>query len=168
LVYLGQAHHAMGHFPRAMEVLGQAMSALEGDLGRRRFGMFYRSICQVWLVWCLAEVGAFTEGETLARDTLREADAADNLVRRIGVSFSVGHLYLSRGNLDRAIAVSDGGRRLSEAGDIPLWTSWLDASLGAAYALLGRIDEALPLLERAVAESAAMSIMAVHARLVTT
>jgi tetratricopeptide (TPR) repeat protein len=63
--------------------------------------------------------------------------------------------------------VFDRGRALCESGDIPLWLPWIAASQGAAYVFLGRLEEALPLLERAVAQSAAMHMMAAHALLVT-
>jgi tetratricopeptide (TPR) repeat protein len=142
------------------------MNVLEGDLSRRRFGVFYTAICRVWLVWCLAETGAFAEGLTLAQDMLRTAETTDNLVSRIGTSFVAGHLYLRQGHLDQAIAVFDHGLELCESGDIPLWFPWIAASLGAAYVLVGGLAEALPLLERAVAQSAAMNTMAAHALLV--
>jgi class 3 adenylate cyclase/tetratricopeptide (TPR) repeat protein len=164
---LGQAHHALGDYRGAMDILRRTINALEGDLSRRRFGVFFTAISRVWLVWCLAETGAFTEGVTLAQEMLRTAAAADNLVSRIGTSFVTGHLYLRQGNLDRAIAVFDRGRALCESGDIPLWLPWIAASQGAAYVFLGRLEEALPLLERAVAQSAAMNLMAAHALLVT-
>jgi class 3 adenylate cyclase/tetratricopeptide (TPR) repeat protein len=164
--YLGQAHHALGDYRRAMDILRRTITALEGDLSRRRFGVFYTAICRVWLVWCLAETGAFAEGLTRAQEMLRTAEAADNLVSRIGTSFVAGHLYLRQGDLDQAIAVLDHGLALCESGDIPLWLPWITAALGTAYVLLGRLDEALPLLERAVAQSAAMNTMAAHALLV--
>jgi tetratricopeptide (TPR) repeat protein len=164
--YLGQAHHALGDYCRAMDIFRRTIHALEGDLSRRRFGIFYTTISRIWLIWCLAETGAFGEGITLAQEMLRMAAAADNLVSRIGTAFGAGHLYLRRGHLDQAIAVLDRGLELCESGDIPLWWAWIAASLGAAYILLGRLDEALPLLERAVAQSVAMNTMATHALLV--
>jgi predicted ATPase/class 3 adenylate cyclase len=164
--YLGQAYHALGDYQRAMDILRQTMNALAGDLSRRRFGVFYTAISRVWLVWCLAETGAFAEGVALAQEMLRTAEAADNLVSRIGTSFVAGHLYLRQGNLDQAIAVFGRGLALCESGDIPLWLPWIAAALGAAYVLLGRLDEALPLLEGAVPQSAAMNTMAAHALLV--
>jgi class 3 adenylate cyclase/tetratricopeptide (TPR) repeat protein len=164
--YLGQAYHALGDYRRAMDVFRRTMNALEGDLSRRRFGVFYTTVSRVWLVWCLAETGAFAEGFTLVQEMLRTAEAADSLVSRIGTSFGAGQLYLRQGNLDQAIAVFDRGLGLCESGDIPLWSPWIVASLGAVYVLLGRIAEALPLLEQAVAQSAAMNTMATHALLV--
>jgi tetratricopeptide (TPR) repeat protein len=164
--YLAQAHHALGDYRRAKDILQRTLHALEGDLSRRRFGVFYTVISRVWLIWCLAETGAFTEGSTLAQEMLRMGEAANNLVSRIGTSFSAGHLYLRQGNLAQAIAMFDRGLELCESGDIPLWSLWIAASLGAAYILLERVDEALPLLERAVAQSAATHTMAIHALLV--
>jgi tetratricopeptide (TPR) repeat protein len=164
--YLGQAYHALGDYRRAMDIFRRTIHALESDLSRRRFGMFYTAVCRVWLVWCLAETGAFAEGVTLAHDMLRTAETTDNLVSRIGTLFVTGHLYLRQGRLDQAMAVFNRGLGLCESGDIPLWLPWLAAPLGAAYVLVGRLDEALPLLERAVAQSAAMHTMAAHALLV--
>jgi tetratricopeptide (TPR) repeat protein len=165
-VYLGQAHHALGDYHRSSDLLRQTLEALEGDLSRRRFGVFYALVAHTWLVWCLAETGAFAAGITLAQEMLRTAEEADNLVSRIGASFGAGHLYLRKGELDKAIAVCERGLGLCESGDIPLWSPWFAAELGTAYVLSERVADALPLLEYAVERSAAMRVMTAYALLV--
>jgi tetratricopeptide (TPR) repeat protein len=164
--YLGQAHHALGDYHRSSDLLRQTLEALEGDLSRRRFGVFYALVAHTWLVWCLAETGAFTEGITLVQGMLRTAEEGDNLVSRIGASFGSAHLYLRKGELDKAIAVCERGLELCESGDIPLWSPWFAAALGTAYVLSDRVADALPLLEQAVERSAAMRVMTAYALLV--
>jgi ATP/maltotriose-dependent transcriptional regulator MalT len=47
--------------------------------------------------------------------------------------------------------------------DIPLLFPFVAAPLGAAYALAGRVDDALPLLEQGVRQAVSMNLLANHA-----
>jgi hypothetical protein len=59
----------------------------------------------------------------------------------------VGRLYLVKSDLARAIAVLERGLPMCEVGgDLAVYFSRTAASLGGAYALAGRLDEALELL----------------------
>jgi tetratricopeptide (TPR) repeat protein len=134
--YLGQAHHALGDYRRAMDILRRTLNALEGDLNRRRFGVFYTATCRVWLVWCLAETGAFAEGLMLAQEMLRTAEAADNLVSHYGPVRL--RLPVSRQNQPGHCCVRR-GLALCES-EISLWLPWL-LRCWALPTSFGRLDE---------------------------
>ena len=65
---------------------------------------------------------------------------------RITVSVAV---YLRQGALSQAIALLARGLALCQSWDIQSWLHSVAANLGRAYALSGRVAEALPLLEQA-------------------
>jgi tetratricopeptide (TPR) repeat protein len=105
---------------------------------------------------CLAELGAFAEGQAHGEEALRLAEAAEHPYSLAQACAAVGYFYLRQGALPQAIRVLERGRALSEAVHLPLITRLCKARLGAAYALSGRIPEALPLLERALEQAMAM------------
>src|SRR3972149_5930752 len=62
--------------------------------------------------------------------------------------------------LERALA-------LGRAESIQLLFPFVASSLGAAYALAGRLAEAIPLLEQGVEQAASMKLMALHSQRVS-
>jgi tetratricopeptide (TPR) repeat protein len=65
----------------------------------------------------------------------------------------VGGLSLVQGDLPTAITMFERALTLCQTWDLPLWFATTSARLGYAYALSGRVAEALPLLERAADRS---------------
>jgi len=108
------------------------------------------------LAYCLAQVGAFAEGSTIGEEAVRMAEAIDHPDSLAGACHGVGVLYLSKGDLHQAMPVLEGSLALCRAWNIWAWFPPLASALGYAYALSGRIAEALPLLEQAVERDAAM------------
>jgi tetratricopeptide (TPR) repeat protein len=66
-------------------------------------------------------------------------------------------LHLRQGNLDQAIAALGRGLALCRAWNIWDWLLAIASALGYAYALCGRVAEALPLLEQTVEPEAVVS-----------
>ncbi|MGH7322120.1 MAG: AAA family ATPase [Candidatus Rokuibacteriota bacterium] len=159
---LGQIHHSLGDYPSATEFLRRNVAALEGDLIRERFGMagLPAVLSRVWLAWCLAEQGAFVEGLGYAGEGLQLAEAADHPYSLILASFGLGTLFVLKGDLSEAICALERGLVLDQVESLPLLFPFVAAPLGLAYARSGRAAEALPLLEQAVEQAAAMKLMA--------
>ena len=74
---LGLAYHLLGHYRQAVELLGRNVASLEGGLVRERFGLPYLPsvFSRTWLVWCLAELGAFDEGRAIGQEAIQIAEA---------------------------------------------------------------------------------------------
>ncbi len=74
-------------------------------------------------------------------------------------SSGIGILSLRKGDLHRAISVLERGLQVCQTWHIPLMFPWVASAVGYAYALAGRVDEALPLLEQAVDQAASVGIL---------
>jgi tetratricopeptide (TPR) repeat protein len=148
-------------FRHPREVLSRTLTALEGERLQKRLSMagLPAVFCCTWLVCCLAELGDFAEGMARAAEGVRIAEAIDHPFSLAVAYVGSGMLYLRQGDAHQAIAVLECGLDVCRVWHIPLMFPWLASSLGAAYALAGRLSAALPLLEQAVEQAAALGIM---------
>ena len=108
------------------------------------------------MVRCLTELGAFAESLALGEEAIRLAEAVDDPFSRSEAYSGVGRLSLRQGDLPQAMAVLERGLGVCQAANIQLLVPLVASELGAAYALSGRMFEALPLLEQAVAQATIM------------
>jgi tetratricopeptide (TPR) repeat protein len=163
--YLGGLYHTLGDYPRALDCLRRNIASLEGERLYERFDLPWLPavFTRTYLVWCLAEMGAFAEGLAWGAEAARLAESVDHPFSRILAYCGTGYLYLCKGDIQQAIPVLERGLGLCQTVAIPLWSPGFATALGAAYARIGRISEALSLLEQAVAQSAAMQIVNLHA-----
>jgi tetratricopeptide (TPR) repeat protein len=152
---LGQVHHALGEYPRAIEMLSGPVEMLTGDLLNARFGLplIFSVGCRTWLARALGELGRFEMGLRRADEAVEIAEAAGHTYSLAVAHWSVGHLHLRQGELERAIEVLTHGAELARTWGIEVWITRFASDLGLALARLGRIAEAMPLLERAVARN---------------
>jgi class 3 adenylate cyclase/tetratricopeptide (TPR) repeat protein len=163
---MGQAYHALGDYPRAIDFLQRNVSALEGDLLYECFDLpgLAAVLSRAWWVWCLAEQGMFGEGAAHGEDAMQIAETGDHPYSLIIACVGLGTLYLQQGELPRAIEVLERGAALSQAENLAQLFPLVAAPLGAAYALDGRVAEGVSLLETAVDRAAAMNFMGIQAR----
>jgi len=159
--HLGAAYYSLGGYRRAIDVLRQNVESFEKEqLRGQRDGPSLRSVVScTWLVWSLAELGAFAEGIAHGEQGMRIAEAVDRPDSLINAYSGLGFLYLRQGDLPKAIPLLEHGFGLYQDWQIPLLFPLVASALGAAYALSGRVAEALTLLEEAVAHAASMSVM---------
>jgi DNA-binding winged helix-turn-helix (wHTH) protein/class 3 adenylate cyclase/tetratricopeptide (TPR) repeat protein len=157
-ISLGEVYlSALSDYRRAAEVFRRTVEMLHGALLEHFRTVSIPSVTsRASLAMCLAELGAFAEGQAHGEEALRLAEAAENPYGLAQACAAVGYVYLRQGALPQAICVLERGRAFSEARHLPLITRLCTARLGAAYALAGRTPEALPLLERALEQTMAM------------
>ena len=146
---LGYALHTMGEFRPAVAVLRKNIEALHGDLVTERFGLNVvpAVTCRERLVRCLAETGEFQEAIARGEEGLRLAEAVDQPLSLTQMCLGLGHLYLRKGDLGRALPVLERGMAEGRRWQISLLVATLISGVGHAYMLLGRLDEGMPLLE---------------------
>ena len=162
---LAQANHALGNYPRAVDLLRQVVASLHGDLVRERFGMvaFPSVWARSWLAWTLAEMGEFTDAEAVAEEAAEIAGSAHHAYSRFQALFGRGVLSVIQGRLDQAIPALEEGLVLARLESIPFSAPFITAPLGAAYLLSGRIDAGVTLLEQTVEWAESMRLVANHA-----
>jgi tetratricopeptide (TPR) repeat protein len=161
---LGQAYYALGEYRPACEVLSRNVASLVGDRARQRLGLtgLPSVLSRAWLSWCLAELGAFPEGMARAQEASQLAESVEHPFDLVVACFGVGILHLRKGDLDTAIRELEHALELCERGHVPFWFPLTSACLGSAYALSGRLPQALPLLAEAVKQHAELRLMGVH------
>ena len=160
---LGQAHHSLGQYSRAMDPLRKNVELLAGDLRHDRYNnmaAFPSVLSRVWLALCLAERGEFPEGLTVGEEALEIAETGDSGFSFVLGCAGLGSVCVAKGDFDRAIAVLERG--LSFESNEPGVRAWpfVASALGAAYAHVNRLQEALPLLEEAIERAATMKLKA--------
>src|SRR5262249_10008594 len=165
---LGLAYWALGQYRGAMEFLTQTAEALQGAQIHERFGLVALPAVQsrAWLADCLAELGEFSQGIACGAEALQIAEAVDHPFSTISACEHLGMLYLRQGDAERAIPVFQRAHAVGQAAEIRLLFGYNVSVLGYAYALAGRISEALPLLEQGV-DGTASSLLLIHSLAVT-
>jgi class 3 adenylate cyclase/tetratricopeptide (TPR) repeat protein len=166
---LGRTYCDAGDYPRAVESLGWTVATLQGELLYERFGtnvivgifaqpLIVAAFSRTWLSHCHAERGAFTEGLTMAEDGLRIAETVNHPFSLIVACYGLSIVYLRQGKMQRAIPVLERAVGLCQDWHILNLLPGLNAALGVAYSLDGRVAAGLALVERGVEQAVARSI----------
>ena len=159
--FLGLSYLALGQYQQEAQYHRRNIEALQGPWRHERFGEpgLPFVFCRAYLDWGLAELGAFGEGLARGEEAIQLAETVDQPFTRSHAYLGVGLIHLRKGDLQQAITMLEKSLCVCQTGDIALLLPWVTASLGYAYALSGRLAEALPLLEQAVEQNAAMNLM---------
>jgi DNA-binding SARP family transcriptional activator len=127
------------------------------------------SFSRIWGVLALAELGEFDEAMRRGDEALRVSAAELGRHGDVWAHLGVGRLYLVKSDFERAIAVLERGLPMCEVGgDLAVYFSRTAASLGGAYALAGRLDEAVAILDRADRHAGSIGFAYGHALVVAT
>jgi tetratricopeptide (TPR) repeat protein len=164
-VRLGQVYHAIGDYRRAVDVLKRNVASLAGEHNRERFGLPGAAsvFSRMWLSWCLAECGAFAEGITQGEAGRQIAEGIMHPYTLTLAYLGIGGVHLAKGDLRMAIARLERGLGLCQVWTLPILFPMVASHVGYAWALAGRVAEALPLLQQAVEQADAMRRMDSHA-----
>jgi class 3 adenylate cyclase/tetratricopeptide (TPR) repeat protein len=151
--HLGVTHAARGEFNDAVSVLEQN-AALGDDLRHERFGTpnIPLAVSGVFLADVLSQLGRFDEAIGHAETAVQAAQAADHPYTLCFGLMALGLVHFRRGDLPRATRILEQSLDLGRTWQIVLSIPLVTATLGAAYALAGRADEALLLVVDAVGE----------------
>jgi tetratricopeptide (TPR) repeat protein len=155
-----------GDYRRAIELYGEAIEALAGDLVRERLGqavppsLYARSISAI----CLAELGEFAEAERFATEAATLTRTLDLPFGFVLARIALGHTAIVRGRAEEALAALAPALEIIEARGIPTWFPWAAALRGYALVLSGRTDEGVALLERALERAVALPFLFGHSQ----
>jgi tetratricopeptide (TPR) repeat protein len=101
----------------------------------------------------LSVLGAFAEGRRYGDEALNLATLTGRGVTPIIAHACLGHLSLTKGDLEHAIRVLEQGLALCRASGNRNWLPQTVTGLGSASVLQGRLAEGRALLEEAISES---------------
>jgi class 3 adenylate cyclase/tetratricopeptide (TPR) repeat protein len=156
-IYIGRARLFLGDFARAIGIFIDVTATLTGELAHDHLGVpilpsvFARS----HLIECLSEVGRFDEAARHAADAIALADTVKHPDTALWAYHGEGLLHLARGDIDRATEALGHAYALCRAHDMPAYSPRFSAELGLAWALAGRADEAVEMVQTAAAEAEA-------------
>lgn len=160
--FLGLQFISRGDYRQSADHYRRNVQALTGKWLYERFGepglpaVFNRA----YLVWALAELGAFAEGRVRAEEAIHIVETVDQPFTLSHAFWGSGFLLLRQGDFSSGIATLERTLEICREADVQLVLPWAASALGYAYALTGRLPDALPLLEHAVAQSKAMKQVA--------
>jgi tetratricopeptide (TPR) repeat protein len=129
----------------------------DGARRRERFGQVFLPavISRAYLAACHAELGMFAEGRAFGEEGLQIAEAVAHPASLMVASWGIGVLALRQGDLPRALPRLERAVGICQDMDLPRCFPWMAAALGAAYALGGRVADAVALLKQAMEQSTA-------------
>jgi class 3 adenylate cyclase/tetratricopeptide (TPR) repeat protein len=154
--YMGVALHHTGQYDQSITMLNRALSAVSDQrLKHERFGTatVISVICRSWLAQCLAQLGNFKEGICIAESGVRIAGECAHAYS-LGYAYcSLGFLFLLKGDFELAINALQQSQKICESNEIRVLTTQVNSHLGYAYALTGRVADAIALMEMADRQS---------------
>ena len=162
---LGQAYASLGEYRRAVEALGRNVERAEKD---PTGGAALRSAASLaWMAWCLGYIGDFVEASARGEEALRLAEAAQHDLSLAMAYAGVARPYLVRGDFPQAVSWLGRSMEICRRASFAPLFLLVAGDLGQAYALSGRVEEGLALLQEATAQSGALNLLPTHAWNVT-
>ncbi len=156
--HIGATYAAAGDHHRASEVLRVAVDLLRGELATATMGtpgvlgVFMRG----YLACSLAELGEFGRALGCAEEGVEIARAANQVYSLAFSHYCLGTVLAFQGDVSKSITALEQSREICSSWILPLMLPLIGTSLGYAYRLADRVDEAISLLEETERESSAM------------
>ncbi len=157
--WLGVAYHNLGQFEQSVDELNKALSLIPEGGKAEFFGTngIVSVNCKAWLIRSLAQIGKFSETLRYGEEAIQTATERDYPLSIVFAYYAVGAVALIQSEFDQAIAALEHGLQVCEAAEIPVQRPLVVSGLAAAYAFVGRFDEALRLLESTADRSISMA-----------
>jgi DNA-binding SARP family transcriptional activator/tetratricopeptide (TPR) repeat protein len=171
---LGQVCHARGDYRAGADLLGMNLvtpvptpyrkdeSLLATISGQRAKTGLLSVLSRVWLVWCLAELGEFATGLCEGQVRLAETSSPQDPFQLMLAYLAAGRLYVRKGDIARAIESLEKCRQAHRLGNFEVWSASISSTVGYAYLLGGRLDEAVALLTEAIEQANSTKSMFGH------
>lgn len=156
---------AGGDHHRASQILDAAVDRLRGDFATETMGttgvlgVFMRG----YLAHSLAELGEFERATRCAEEAVEIAEGANHVYSLSFSYYSRGVVLALQGEVSPSITVLEQGLDICRSWTLPLMLPLLGISLGYAYCLADRVDEAIVLLEETEREASTMHRLGGHA-----
>jgi DNA-binding SARP family transcriptional activator len=147
---LGLAHSYLGEYSAAEELFRRTIDAVEANrlhADRCELDGLPAVTAPAHLARVLAERGAFEEGVTLGTKALTAGEKLGYQYSLVTACWALGWLCNVRGEFGQAVTVIERARSILRRWELPVWLPLVLEQLGFAYAVSGRLDEGIRLLE---------------------
>ena len=163
---LGHVYYAQGDYRRAIDVLRRTMAFLDGRAAPRALRQGHPACrvlpCLPGLVLCRAW-GRSPRAVPVAEEGVRIAEAVDQPCSLMPCALGMSVCWPSaKGTCQRQSPCSNGAWRICQERATSGCFSAMAAALGAAYALAGRVAEAVPLLDAGAGAAMAMGVSEIY------
>ncbi len=150
--HLGFPLFFTGQIERAVALHREVVKQLSGPAALEPHGLsgVPSVLTRGFLAWGLSDLGEFEEAEMYARQGIELADHVKHVFSTAVIYTQSGFAYLRHGNLGTAKKLLQKANTLVREADLQSILSFVAGGLGEVYLLLGRPDDALPILEEAV------------------
>jgi DNA-binding SARP family transcriptional activator len=172
---LGQVYHARGDYRAAADLLAKNLIAPVAPTPYRKDESLLATISsqraktgllsvlsRVWLVFCLAELGEFATGLSDGQVRLADSSSPKDPFQVMLACLAAGRLHVRKGDIDLAIQFLEKCREAQRLGNFEVWSASISSTVGYAYLLGGRLDEAVSLLTEAIEQANATKSMFGH------
>lgn len=162
--HIALAAYSQGDYPQTIAVLGPLVREVGAGDRLRHFGLpapgalYFRG----WLSWSLSRTGAFSEAETILADMVALAREADQPLGLTFTHLSRGFVLAAEGRLRDAEAELRTSLELCQAWSFYGWFTNIASCLGHVLSRLGKDEEGITLLQRAVERTRASGILVSH------
>ena len=158
--YLGCAYVTSGDSTRAERLFGEIVDMVDGDLSHDRAGLPFvpAVVARSWLVWSLAERGAFAEGEKLGQRALQIAEEVGHPFNLAHIYYDLGYFHDVQGNYEKSIETLETADFYVQEWRLTYLSPFIVGFLGHAYAFSGDSAQGCALLRRAVADYERMGL----------
>jgi DNA-binding SARP family transcriptional activator/tetratricopeptide (TPR) repeat protein len=163
---LGQVCHARGDYRAAADLLAMNLvaptapppyrkdeSLLAAISSQRAKTGLLSVLSRVWLVWCLAELGEFATELCDGQVKLADSSSSKDPFQLMLACLAAGRLHVRKGDVPRAIEFLEKCRQAQRLGNFEVWSASISSTVGYAYLLGGRLDEAVALLTEAIEQA---------------
>jgi tetratricopeptide (TPR) repeat protein len=150
--HLGVPLLYIGKYERQVKLHREVAQRLSGAAVFERHGLAGVPSIQArgLLAWGLAELGEFDEAEAWGQQGIEIAKKARNVFSSSWIYATLALAYLRRGKPDTAIESLHQALALIRDAHVQAFVSFTGGSMGQAHLLMGRVGQALQILEEAV------------------
>jgi tetratricopeptide (TPR) repeat protein len=146
---LGIAYYAAGDYAQGLDCMRRMIALVPSELDSERFGfpILPAATARGYVAWSLAELGDFVVAASMGEEAVRLAEAVAQPASIVAALWPAGLVARRQGDLRTAIPLLE--QSLTLVPMVNILNFPVSASLlGTAYALVGRVDDALPLLDQ--------------------
>jgi class 3 adenylate cyclase/tetratricopeptide (TPR) repeat protein len=144
---LGYAHVIRGDYAVASDLFRRNVAIFGRQRLRERMGNTFHAVySRAWLAFALGLRGEFVEGRARGEEGVQFADETEQLFSQVTARYGLGTLLVELGDVPAAVLTLERAHALAESGTL-LFGAAVRATLARAYALAGRFEESLALVE---------------------